>query len=169
MGVRITLTPEQHLEGAQEGYERQVNAIEQDLRSKHDATSAWEGHIEGACAELAASIVTGLPWTGKGIRHRRGWPKDTSPDLGAATEVRWERPKYRQLLTWSPSTDYEERFYVLVVGLVPTFEVIGYARGCDMRRLGSEVVYPERTVYRVPVDRLTPMPHPEPARVEEAA
>jgi len=156
--VEVALSPEQHLEAARIGFNRQANAVSLCLRSRHASISAWEGHIEGACAELAASLVTGLPWTGRDVLHTPGEPRYTGPDIGEMTEVRWARPsKWEPRLRFAPDSDHDDRFYVLVSGWAPTLTVYGCAIGAEIRELGDMHEYPDRVVYYMPASRLRPV------------
>lgn len=156
--IKVTLTPEQHLEAATIGFNRQANAIRKALTSRHASICAWEAHIEGACTELAASIVTGLPWTGRDVLHTPGQPRYTGPDIGERTEVRWSRPsKWEPRLRFSPESDHDDRFYVLVSGWTPAFTVYGYVLGVEARELGTPHEYPDRTVLYVQASKLRPI------------
>jgi hypothetical protein len=154
--VGLTLTLEQELRAADVGYRRQVNAVRHGWKPRHVGGSRWGGHIEGACAELAGSLWTGLPWTGEKV-----WdvpPAERVPDLGTNVEVRWTAPTARDLFLYLDALrDKPERFFLLVVGFAPDFEIIGWIKGENARRNSWLVVYPEREVYRVPAAELHPV------------
>jgi hypothetical protein len=152
----VRLTSEQELRAADVGYRRQRNAVERGFPPRHRGGSLWGGHIEGACAELAASIAYALPWTGEEV-----WtvpPTDRVPDLGDRTEVRWVAPsRYEPTLNFDAERDLDDRYYDLVSGLAPEFTIHGHILGATARTAGLKVDYPERTVYRVPASALSPI------------
>lgn len=157
--IEVTLTPEQELEGATEGFERQSWALRNGLKPRHLTTSLWCAHLEGALAELACSIALNLPWTGKGFRAGAG--VEHPADVGDSIEVRQVFPPHRgtnePLLGFDPKRDRRDRWYVLVVGFAPNYVVVGRLLGTDCMREEWKVVYPERELYRVPASALIPI------------
>jgi hypothetical protein len=153
VSVPLRLNQEQHLHGAGIGYARTVNAVRRGFEPRHRNGSLWGGSIEGACTELAGSLVTGLPWTGETVWETP--PREPVPDLGRRTEVRWgER---RPLLNFDRDRDKDSRAYILVTGFAPNYVVHGWILGGDCRRDEWLTVYPERAVYRVPLEALNPI------------
>lgn len=78
-------------------------------------------------AELAVSIATGQIWN---------WRDPKLPDVGKRTEVRQTRAG-RHLILYRKTDrkpDYPSRLYVLVVGVPPAFEILGWLRGSDGMR-----------------------------------
>lgn len=80
------------------------------------------------------------------------------PDLGTATEVRWSDKV--PVLYLDAERDRRERYYVVVTGRAPEFDVVGFIRGDFGERLGEIVEYPERKVYKVKAKHLTPIVGP---------
>jgi hypothetical protein len=154
--MRVTLTTEDELRAAAVGYARQRIAVQHQRKPRHFGGSRWGGHIEGACAELAGSIGLDLPWTGEEVWETP--PATRVPDLGERTEVRWVAPsRYESILNYDAARDLDDRFYVLVVGFAPTFDIVGFLRGADCRQPAWLHQYPERAVYRVPASSLRPL------------
>lgn len=149
--VKAPLTKDEQLRGAKEGYERQKHAVEDGLVSRHNNGSAWGCHIEGACSELALAVLTGQPWTGEGFRNGPG--RRPPPDVGEDIEVRWVAPEGKYL-NMDARRDIAHRRYVLLRGYCPEYEVLGWIWGREMTERGFKVEYPERVVYRVPLDKL---------------
>jgi hypothetical protein len=159
--IDVTLTPEQQLEGAQEGFDRQAWALHHNLKPRHYTTSLWCAHIEGALGELACSVGLEKPWTGKGFRPVAG--VEHPPDVGDNIEVRQVfPPKGREpTLNFDANRDEHARWYVLVVGFSPNFSIVGRILGTDAQREEWKVVYPERELFRVPASALMPI-NPKP-------
>ncbi len=142
----------EELRAAEVGYRRQRIAVESQREPRHRGGSLWGGHIESACAELLVSRWLALPWTGETVWER---PPDVRlPDVGELVEVRWVAPSREPVLNFDAEKDKDERFYVLVSGFSPEFEIHGYVKGEDARQEAWKHRYPERTVYRVPAAAL---------------
>jgi hypothetical protein len=153
--VTVTLTPEQELRAAAVGFARRRIALEQGHKSRFYG-NLWGGNIEGACAEFAVAIYTGLPWTGEPVWTVR--PAEALADVGERIEVRWVAPgRHEALLNFDARQDCDDRFYVLVRGYSPRYEILGYVLGSDARDHQTKT-YPERTVHRVPASALKPLP-----------
>lgn len=156
--MRIELSPAQHLAAAAVGYRRQANAIRHGLKARHRHGSRWAGDIEGACAELAAAIAVGLPWTGEEvwIGHRPTATRE--PDIGRLTDVRWSAPTWNgaEPVLRIDTRDEPAWAYLLVVGYAPTFDVVGWMTGEAAPLHGTLRHYPERDVVEVPAGELIP-------------
>jgi hypothetical protein len=83
----------------------------------------------GYGAELAAARATGLPlnWELLGDEYRR---RDKAPDLGRRVEVRNAR-RASGLLAGHPG-ERRDWVYLLVVGTLPTFTVVGWLEGAEL-------------------------------------
>lgn len=96
-----------------------------------------------------------LPWTGETL-----WdvpPAERLPDVGERVEVRWAMSSTTPMLTYDAERDCDDRFYVLVTGFAPEYEIHGYILGANARRPEWRHRYPERVVYRVPAAALMPL------------
>jgi hypothetical protein len=151
--IELRLAPTEELKAAEIGYQRQVNAVRQGFTPRHRGGSLWGGTIESTCAELAVAIALELDWTGREVWERP--PVESVPDVGGSIEVRWS--ERGQFLTFDATRDKESRLYVLVSGYAPRFKLLGYMAGDRCRRPEWHHSYPERDVYRVPVEALNPI------------
>lgn len=151
----ITLTLEQHLRAADVGYRRRCVRLKDGYGDRHRNGSMWEGDIEGACAELAAALYLDVPWTGEEVFGRAARAK--VPDIGTRTEVRWTAPVGDTALWLDATKDELDRLYVLVTGWAPDFVIVGGIDGTRGTQVGRLVVFPEREVYRVGLEELTPL------------
>jgi len=130
--VTITLTDDE-IDRA----ERRANMI-----MKADVSRGWtmyfqpgggetrlDVNIRGCGAELAASRATGLKidWSYLPATYRR---RDKRPDMGKRTEVRNARKSPG--LLWASETDPVSRVFLLVTGMMPTFQVHGWLEGTDL-------------------------------------
>jgi hypothetical protein len=101
------------------------------------------------CAELAASILTGMPWTSE----RTG--PGARADIGEATEVRSSK------FPWSPlriySFDKADHFFVLVTGQIPLYRVVGWMPGREARRAEFWRADLQPPQWQVPQESLRPM------------
>lgn len=147
----ITLTARQVILAASIGFNQQLVAVLAGVEPRHRGGSLWGGTIESSCAELAASIVTGLPWTG-GIVWTTP-PKIRVPDIGDNGEVRWVDPKKEGglVLTFDARKDFDDRRYYLASGFAPHFQIHASIMGKLCRQSDWFKRYPERDTFRVPV------------------
>lgn len=151
------LSQDDHIRAAKIGFVRAERGIIRGGHNRHEnGGSRWAWNIESACAELEASLTTGLVWTGAKL-----WfipPARRVPDLGEATEVRWQAPRRNgdYTLYYDPAKDDPEWYYMLVVGWAPDQKVIGWLNGRDVPQLGTPHTFPERKVICVPATALKP-------------
>lgn len=111
--------------------------------SHRPASASLEQNVDAAGAELAASKATGCRWnmtTGEDLDE---------PDLWPHVEVRHSTRKNGGLIV--RPKDKPDRLFVLVVGTLPTYRVIGWMQGENARR--QEHRWQE--VWKVPQSRLT--------------
>ncbi len=144
------------LEAAEIGYERTRRAVVRGGEPRHRAGSLWGGSIEGACSEKFVARWRVLPWTGAAL-----WdvvPAEPVPDVGELTEVRWVAPGATPYLYFDALRDKPDRFYVLVTGYAPNFEILGYIAGDKTGRPEWFHRFPERDVFRVPAAALAYLP-----------
>jgi hypothetical protein len=132
------------------GWRRQLSALMRSAKPLHDH-NLWEGHIEGAGAELAGHIATGLPWTGEKV-----WdvPPPGVPDLSDGTtnvEVRWGK---NGLLRVTEGQIHHDWWYMLVTGRMPSYVIEGVIKGSDIDAIAEREVWPERTALILRPDQL---------------
>jgi hypothetical protein len=99
--------------------------------------------VDAAGAEIAASKATGCRWnmtTGENLDE---------PDLHPSVEVRHTTHDQGGLI-FRPR-DEPKRIFVLVIGTLPNYIVVGWARGADVRR--DEHRWQD--CWRMPQSRLT--------------
>lgn len=84
----------------------------------------WGADIEGAGAEMALAKVLGRYWAGAVVED----PRELDGDVGQRVQVR-HTPRRNGCLLLHP-TDPDDHAFVLVVGAMPTYRIIGwlYAR-----------------------------------------
>lgn len=158
----VHFTDAQQLRGAKVGIKRRLNAIHQGFRSRHTGNySRWVGDIEGASAELAGHLFTGLPWTGEHYYPKRAGLKPP-PDLGTSTEVHWNDPRDGRPRLYLDPLDDPDRYFILVTGYTPEMHIRGFMHGREILEVGEEremwrsgrnvlVVYAEH-LHSVPVN-----------------
>ena len=143
-GVTYTLTDEDLAEV--EAHTRQIIAYNtrKGYRDNWATTPEqdYELKFNGFAAELAASRVTGLSWRktmfGSGFKERKAC------DLGNRTEVRNTHHEHGSL-PFKPKDD-PASVYVLVIGVSPTYRVVGWMEGEDLVKLPvrTDIPYPAR-------------------------
>ena len=150
--TQVVLSPDEYLRAGRVGFRRHATAVSNGLTprfaSPGSKRATWQDEAESAGAELAVALLLGLPWTGE---HWLWSPGDRvpPPDVGDAVEVKWTANERAARLRFHPGRDEEERFYFLVTGRTPTYDVVGWLRGRDAALVGDEKRYPERTIYEV--------------------
>lgn len=122
----VTLTWGQLLTAAEVGVKRRIMAMMKGRSEPHGTpeTELWKNDIEAAAAEYAASIATNVRWRMEIEKNLTPRP----PDLGEDIEVRWTIHRERGHLPVYDRDPVEHR-YVLVVGEIPTFTVVGMIDG----------------------------------------
>ncbi len=84
-----------------------------------------ENDMHAACAEKALAILLNQDFIG-------GIDAAKDPDVGTGYEVKFTS-KNKNLLIRKKNF-HPDRTYVLVVGRIPTFEIVGWIRGSDAMR-----------------------------------
>ncbi len=125
--VSVTLTWYEARLAAGVGLERQVAAMRDGRPDKHGFSgSGWEVHLHGAGAEMAFAKASGKYWDGSVDVFR-------VPDVGDI-HVRsrsGDGPREDLIIR---SEDDPDAPYVLVVGRMPQYVVVGWLMGRDARR-----------------------------------
>ena len=142
----ITLRPHEVEVATIVGTARSSHARAKGYRDRsHVATDErLKTDINAAGAELAASKFIGRRWTmsiGEVFAES---------DLEPNVEVRFTRHQGGGLIV--RQQDKADRVYVLLIGSIPTYRVVGWIRGEEARR--NEYRWQE--VWKVPQPRLTP-------------
>jgi hypothetical protein len=114
------------------GMMKRAGSMAAGLRDRHglDANACggigWTLDIEGAAAELAFAKSRGLYWPAL-CDDPAGLPGD----VGIA-EVRQSADPEAHLILHE--SDHDERPYVLVIGQIPEFRIVGWIRGAEGKR-----------------------------------
>jgi len=140
----VTLSTEEMVRAAAIGVKRRVSSLDrcQD-RLLSTSRGAWDIDIEGACGELAAALALGLEWRGDVDTYKK-------PDLDHNIQVRTTQGNPARL-RMSPRDSPNERF-VLVVGVHPRYEVVGWIDGNQFRE--KKYWHAERKVWYIPYELL---------------
>lgn len=125
--IAVQLTNEQWWRGYNLGTARQNESLRMGLRDAHgfNGVNGLQRHIEGACGEIAAAVVLGLPF------------EDTIntfklPDLPFKIQVRTRSKPYYELIV--RMDDPDDEIFVCVTGTAPNFAVRGWMYGGDAKR-----------------------------------
>jgi len=124
----ITLTAEECFSAAIVGVGRRMSGL-LGMSPKHGrkryGSDLWGADIEAAGAEMAVAKYLGQYWTGVASTFK-------GPDVGIDIQVRHtERPTGLLIIR---KDDNSAAAYVLVVGLMPSYEIVGYIYGGEAKR-----------------------------------
>lgn len=100
-----------------------------------DSSDCWRPHILGAMAELAFAKWANVYWEGS-VNTFRG-----RPDV-AGCEVRWARDDELKIYP-REAADKANTKFVLVRGVGPTFDVLGWAYGRDALAFPARRKHPQ--------------------------
>ena len=106
---------------------RRMASMKQGHKNAHgfDGSTAWDIDIEGAAAELAYCKYRGKYWGGC-VNTYKG------ADVGSNVQIRsTTRPDGCLIVR---DNDPDDHFFVLVVGRIPAFTVVGFIKGCDAKQ-----------------------------------
>ncbi len=106
--------------------ERCINSTFDGRKDNHgyDGSDSWDVNIEGACAELAVAKAINKYWPG-GVNTFK------APDL-EDIQVRWTPRKDGHLIVRKGDPDNDK--FVLVIGKMPDYEVVGWIKGSDAKQ-----------------------------------
>lgn len=125
--IPVTLTWYEMRLAAGVGLERQLSAMRDGRPDRHGFTGdGWSIHVHGAGGELAFAKAAGVYWAG----HVDVF---SVPDVGTV-HVRTRSGDGGREDLIVRSEDPEDCAYVLVVGHIPTFSVVGWIDGRSARR-----------------------------------
>lgn len=109
------------------GGRREAEALRQGIdKPQYSRQPSIENHIQSGGAERAVAKLLNLNWHASINTFRDG-----VPDVGGAIEVRYRRESFELKVK---SDDHDDRYYVLVRGALPHYEVIGWIKGKDAKR-----------------------------------
>jgi hypothetical protein len=120
----VTLTREEVEIAAMIGCRRRAESKDRGRIDNHGLGKAdfWGIDIEGAAAEMAYCKFRGKFWSGS-VNSFKG------PDCGENVQIRSTHHDYGSLIIRHQDPDND--FYVLMVGVSPTFKVCGWIKGVD--------------------------------------
>lgn len=130
MKNKITLSPQEIEVASFVGMKRATSSLIR--KSKHTSNisrtdPAYDYHINGAMAEMAAAKFLGAFW----VCSWDTWQSDG--DLigrkGTKIEVRWTKTETGHLLL--KKDDPKNRVFILVTGTAPDFEIRGWIQGSE--------------------------------------
>lgn len=106
---------------------RRTESLRQRMKDAHgyNGAMAWDMDIEGVAAEMAYCKARGVYW-GAGVNTFK------AADAGKKVQVRSTKLKDGCLIV--RDNDHDDHYFVLVVGQLPCFEVIGWILGKDAKR-----------------------------------
>jgi hypothetical protein len=148
---KMTLSSCEMLRAAVVGVTRQVEGMKLGRIEPYGApTHPWEGHIFGACGELAVAKHLNLYWEGLAEN-----PEDLIGDVWKVQVYTTTWPNGRLLIH---KGDEDEARHYLVIAEPPVFSIIGWIRGRDAKR---EEFWDEnlpRPTFAVPQNALSTRP-----------
>ena len=154
--VRIDLDERQIRQAANVGVSRQLAALRKRRPGAYGNNNgdAWTQHIEGCGGELAGCIYYGLEWNAYADELRDYGGKkiaDGSREVEFRTRIKFEN---YQLIVHP--NDADDRPFVLVVGLMPTYYIQGWMLGREAKRKEwwSDPSGKNRPAYFVPTPEL---------------
>lgn len=150
MGVCVRLTWYELFLASSIGLKRHIEALQQNRHDRHGFKGdGWGIHIEGAAGEMAAAKTLNRYYSGSVNTFQDGG------DVGSL-QVRTRSEASYDLIV--RDGDKDEDIFVLVVGVAPEFEVIGWIKGCDAKRPEWRQTHGRRpAAYFVPQSALRPM------------
>lgn len=127
--MNVTLTTSEIAAALQVAYRRQMEAVERKLPGRHGAADvqfceALRRHINGAGGELAFAKALGIYWDA-GVNTFK------APDVGGF-QVRTRSKATYDLIVREGDSDME--VFVLVVGEMPDYRIVGGIRGARAKR-----------------------------------
>lgn len=154
----ITLSKSEMFHAAQAGMMRRLSAINagRDDRYGRPAHDLWGMDVEAAGAELAFAKSAGLYWQPVASN-----PAELPGDVGRYQVRHTHRPNGRLIVH---PADPNEAVFVLVIGRLPEYRVVGGLTGRQCKREEWWVRGDGRPAFFVPQEALVPV-----ERVREAA
>lgn len=125
----VTLTGYDLVWATSVGARRHIQALLKHSQNAHglddDDTEGWTKHIEGACGELAAAIVTGRHWGATVGTYDQG------------DDIHGCQVRTRSHHSWDliiRKKDRDDAVFILVTGAAPVFRVHGWIVARDGKR-----------------------------------
>lgn len=127
--MRVTLTADQASWAIRAGNARQENAVNRKLRDAHGlkTDNPASFHILGYAGEIAVSVALGAPLPDLALDDFY-----TRPDVANFCDVRTCRYDLGDLRVHP--NDKDDRPYVLAIGVIPNFWIVGWLYGREAKR-----------------------------------
>ena len=138
------------------GCRRQIQALQAGLTPNAGYKgSGWEIHIEGAAGELAFARFRNLYWPATVGTFKRGG--DIGDNIQVRTRTNWNHDLIVR------DTDRNDDVFILVVGTIPRFHIVGWLRGGDAKHPRYRKTYGDRpAAYFIPQHDLRPFEKTQP-------
>lgn len=147
----VTLDKEEFTFATYIGAQRCIEAKVMGLKDAHGFQGdGWGISIEGACGELAVAKSLGREWEATVNTFKTGG------DVGQYQVRTTSYPEGS--LIFRPGKDRESDVFILVIGVAPVFDVVGWIMGSDARQGKWYREYGGRPpAFFVPRDEMRPM------------
>jgi len=123
MDTSVTLSKEELAWATSVGMQRYNESLKRGHKNKHGLKYATEAlDVDGACAELAVAKFTGWPW-------KAGVNTFKEADIEDNIQVKSTPKQDNRLII--RNDDSSDHCYILVVGVAPTFRIVGWIIGRD--------------------------------------
>ena len=151
----VVLTESEMLSAGIIGCRRQIQALQAGLvPGAGFRGGCFEIHVQGAAGELAFAKFRNLYWSGSVGTFRQGG--DVGP-IQVRTRSNWNHDLIVR------DGDRDDDVFVLVVGTIPRFRIIGWLRGGDAKQPRYRKTYGERpAAFFVPQSDLRPFEKTQP-------
>jgi hypothetical protein len=148
---RVILTEGEVIAAVQIGVARMLGSIKLKSPDAHgyDGEDGWTKHIEGAGAEMAAAKRIACYWSATVNTYKQA-------DLRDNVQVRWRSRDYYDLII--RDDDPPDHIYILVLGKMPSYRVVGFIRGVPVDHPEWRKTYGNREeAWFVPQNALRPL------------
>jgi hypothetical protein len=126
--VEVILTPSECYQASMCGVQRTLKSLSRQAQHRVKPVDPWGVAIEGAAAELAVAKTLGLYWDAS--IDTFGRPDIISEPHELEIEVKLNSGRADgDLMVLALSIIRPDTIFILVVGMLPTFKVVGWARG----------------------------------------
>jgi len=109
------------------GILRNIQALKQDRPQCHGAKDEemWRYHIEGASGEMAFAKAMNIHWEAHSNVFK-------VPDIGTSIQIRTRSNRGWDLIV--RDGDKDDEVFVLVVGEIPNYTIVGWITGADAKQ-----------------------------------
>lgn len=151
-GIRVQLSWNEVHMAATVGILRNIQALKQGRPQCHGAKDEemWRYHVEGAAGELAFSKAMNIHWEAHSNVFK-------VPDIGSNLQIRTRSHDDWDLIV--RDNDSDDEIFILLVGEIPNYRVVGWIRGVDAKRAEwyKDMGKRGKPAYFVPQEYLNPI------------